>query len=50
MTSQTGIIISVSGHAKNIYDGHTLPEVLELAEVIIEERPNKAIVDSKIPR
>ena len=45
VTADTGIIVSVVAHPKNIYDGHTLPEVLELAEAVMGKRPAKAIVD-----
>lgn len=45
VTADTGIIVSVVAHPENIYDGHTLPEVLELAEAVMGERPKKAIVD-----
>lgn len=32
-TAKTNIIVGVVSHAKNIFDGHTLPEVLEHVEV-----------------
>jgi IS5 family transposase len=45
MTKRSGILVAAVAHAENCYDGHTLPEVLEQAEVVQGERPNKAIVD-----
>lgn len=45
MTKTHGVIIAATNHEENLYDGHTLPEVLELAEVIMNRRPAKAIVD-----
>ena len=32
-------------HGKNLHDGDTLPEVLDQAEMITDQRPAKAIVD-----
>ena len=45
MTKTHGIIVAATSHQTNVYDGHTLPEVLEFAEVVTGVRPNKAIVD-----
>lgn len=45
ITAESGIIVSAVSHPKNIYDGHTLPEVLELAEAIMGNRPSIAIAD-----
>jgi IS5 family transposase len=45
MTKTGGILVAAVAHAENCYDGHTLPEVLEQAEVVQGERPDKAIVD-----
>jgi IS5 family transposase len=45
MTKTSGILVAAVAHAENCYDGHTLPEVLEQAEVVQGERPDKAIVD-----
>lgn len=45
MTKQSGILVAAVAHPENCYDGHTLPEVLELAEVVQGRRPTKAIVD-----
>jgi IS5 family transposase len=45
MTKSRGVIVAATNHEENIYDGHTLPEVLDLAEAIMDGRPKKAIVD-----
>ena len=45
MTKTSGIIVGAIAHPKNVYDGHTLPEVLDQAEAIMNQRPSKAIVD-----
>jgi transposase, IS5 family len=45
MCKQSGVIVAAVAHEKNLYDGDTLPEVLGQAEVIMERRPEKAIVD-----
>ncbi len=45
MTKTHGVIVAASAHEENIYDGHTLPEVLDLAEAVMAGRPSKAIVD-----
>lgn len=45
MTKDTGIIVSAVAHKTNQFDGHTLPEVLELADAIMGQTPKKAIVD-----
>lgn len=45
MTKDTGVIVAAVAHPENIYDGHTLPEVLEVTESIMGRRPTKAIVD-----
>jgi IS5 family transposase len=45
MCKQSGVIVAAVAHEKNLYDGDTLPEVLGLAEVVMEQRPDKAIVD-----
>jgi IS5 family transposase len=45
ITAESGVIVSAVSHPKNIYDGHTLPEVLELAEAIMGQRPKVAIAD-----
>lgn len=45
MTKDTGVIVAAVAHPENIYDGHTLPGVLEVTESIMGQRPSKAIVD-----
>ena len=45
MTKTHGVIVAASAHEENIYDGHTLPEVLDLAEAVMAGRPSKAIVE-----
>ena len=45
MTRTHGVIVAAVAHPENIYDGHTLPEVLGLAEAVMGRRPTKAIVD-----
>ena len=45
MTKTHGVIVGAVSHPKNIYDGHTLPEVLEQVESIQDQRPKRAIVD-----
>ena len=45
MTKEKGVIVAAVAHPENIYDGHTLPEVLEVTEAIMGNAPNKAIVD-----
>ena len=45
MTRTHAVIVAAISHPKNIYDGHTLPEVLDLAEVVMDRRPARAIVD-----
>ena len=45
MTKDSGIIVSAVAHKTNQFDGHTLPEVLELADAIMGQTPKKAIVD-----
>lgn len=44
-TAVSGIIVGALNHAKNIYDGHTLPEVLAHVEETRGIRPEIAIVD-----
>jgi transposase, IS5 family len=38
-------IVAAVAHEKNLYDAHTLPEVLDQAEAITETRAARAIVD-----
>jgi len=45
MTKTHGIIVAAQAHPENVYDGHTLPEVLDQAEVVMEHPIKKAIVD-----
>lgn len=45
VAAESGIIVSALLHPKNIYDGNTLLEVLELAEVIMGIRPSIAVFD-----
>ncbi len=45
MTKGGGVIVAALAHEQNVYDGHTLPEVLELVEAVTDARPSHAIVD-----
>ena len=45
MTKTHGIIVAAVAHEKNLYDAHTLSEVLQEAEVISDSRAARAIVD-----
>ena len=45
LTKTHGVIVAAVAHGKNVYDGHTLPEVLEQAEAITDGRATHAIVD-----
>ena len=45
MTKTGGVIVAAMAHEQNLYDGDTLPEGLDLAEMITARRPLKAIVD-----
>jgi len=45
MTKTHGVIVAAQAHRENAYDGHTLPEVLEKAEAVMECGVKKAIVD-----
>lgn len=45
MTKGSTVIVAAMAHEKNLYDGDTLPEVLDQAEMITHQRPLKAIVD-----
>ena len=44
MTKTHGVIVAAVAHEKNLYDGHTLPEVLDQAEAITDTRAARAIV------
>ncbi|HDQ40034.1 MAG TPA: hypothetical protein ENN39_03265, partial [Desulfonatronum sp.] len=43
--NQVGIIVGAMSFTKNVYDGHTLPQVLEQAWQITETCPKVAICD-----
>lgn len=45
MTKGSGVIVAAVAHEQNLYDGHTLPEVLEQVEALTDQRPSHAIVD-----
>ena len=45
MTRESGVIVAAVAHPSNLYDGHTLPEVLEMATTIMAGPIEKAIVD-----
>ncbi len=45
MTKANCVIVAAMAHEKNLYDGDTLTEVLDQAEMITDQRPLKAIVD-----
>lgn len=45
VTAKSGIFVAAASFAENLYDGHTLPEVLEQIEANIGQRPSLAIVD-----
>ena len=45
MTKTHGVIVAAVAHEKNLYDAHTLPEVLDQAEAITDTRAARAIVD-----
>ena len=45
MTKTHGVIVAAVAHEKNLYDAHTLPEVLDQAEAITDIRATRAIVD-----
>jgi IS5 family transposase len=45
VTKTHGVIVAAASHPENIYDGHTLPEVLDFAEIVTNVRPARAIVD-----
>ena len=50
MTKTHGVIVAALSHPRNIHDGHTLPEVLDLAEVVMGRRPSRAIGDDGMLR
>ncbi|HAO65686.1 MAG TPA: hypothetical protein DCR17_03235 [Verrucomicrobiales bacterium] len=45
ITAESDVIVSAVSHPKNIYDGHTLSEVLDLVEAIIGQSPKLVIAD-----
>jgi len=45
VTKSSGICVGAMSFAENKYDGHTLPEVLEQTERLVEKRPTLALVD-----
>lgn len=45
LTKTGGIIVGAVAHEKNLYDGHTLPEVLQQTESLTGSVPSVAIVD-----
>jgi IS5 family transposase len=45
LTKTGGIIVGAVAHEQNIYDGHTLPEVLQQTEALTGSVPHVAIVD-----
>jgi len=44
-TKTTGVIVGAMSFVENLYDGHTLPDVLRQVEEITGSRPAKAICD-----
>ena len=45
LTKTHSIIVAAVAHEKNLYDAHTLPEVLDQAEAMTDIRARHAIVD-----
>jgi transposase, IS5 family len=45
MTKTRGIIVAACAHRTNLFDGHSLPEVLNQVEAMNNQRPKLAIVD-----
>ena len=45
LTKDSGIAVGAYNFEENIYDGHTLPEVLEQVKRLTEKEPKVAIVD-----
>jgi len=45
VTKNTGIIVGAMSFERNIYDGHTLPQVIEQTEKLTGKRPEAVIVD-----
>lgn len=45
LTKASGVIVATMSHEQNVYDGHTLPDMLDQTETVTAQRPDKAIVD-----
>src|SRR5258705_12433480 len=45
MTKTHGVIVAAAAHEKNLYDAHTLPEVLDQPEGITHTRAARSLVD-----
>jgi len=45
VTKSSGICVGAMSFAENLYDGHTLPQVLDQTERLVEKRPSLALVD-----
>ncbi len=45
LTKTSGVIVATMSHEENVYDGHTLPEMLDQTEAVTAQRPDKAMVD-----
>jgi IS5 family transposase len=45
LTANTGIVVGVMNFENNIYDGHTMPDVLEQVEKLTGERPLVSVGD-----
>ena len=43
MTKQSCVIVAAMAHERNLYDGDTLPEVLDQAEMITDQRPSRRL-------
>ena len=45
MTKDSGVIVGALSHPENIYDGHTLDEVMEMVTAVLDQPPSHLIVD-----
>lgn len=45
MTKDSGVIVGALSHPDNIYDGHTLDEVMEMVSAVLDQPPSHLIVD-----
>jgi transposase, IS5 family len=45
MSKTSAVIVATRAHEQNVYDGHTLSEVLDESQAVTAQRPDKAIVD-----